>query len=472
MHQGRAPAIRHRVVWVSLVLYAALGLAGPAGCREGQRPSAASAMDPRTIPIDHIIVIYQENRSFDNLFGLFPGADGLASAKQAPPQVDKTGIPYDRLPKPINTSQRSPGPDPRFPANLPNAPFLIDAFVPPSQKTGDLVHRFYQEQLQIDGGRMDKFVAWSDAAGLVMGYYDGSKLPTWQLAQRFTLLDHFFHSAFGGSFLNHFWLVCACTPAWPEAPAALRAELDRAGAMTKDGAVTPDGFVVNTAFATYQPHPANVPADHLVPPQTLPTIGDRLSAAGVSWAWYSGGWNDALAGRPHPLFQFHHQAFAYFRQFGDGTAAKARSLRDEKDFLADIAADRLPAVAFVKPLGPDTEHPGYADLETGERHVADLVRRIEQSPAWSRSLVIITFDENGGFWDHVAPPRGDRWGPGTRVPAILVSPYARKGAVDHRTYETTSILRLIEWRWGLAPLGERDARAANLIDALNFAQHQ
>lgn len=375
--------------------------------------SRAEPLRPDQIPIDHIVVIYQENRSFDNVFGLFPSAEGLEGAKTTAVQTDKSGAPYRTLPQPIDTTRKPAGLDARFPPDLPNAPFAIDKFVPPDQKTGDLVHRFYQEQYQINGGRMDKFVAWSDAAGLVMGYYDGSRLPYWRLAQQYTLLDHFFHAAFGGSFLNHFWLVCACTPRWANAPADLVVRLDAQGIVVKDGAVTADGFVVNTAFASYAPHPASVEPDHLVPPQTMPTIADRLSQAGVRWAWYSGGWSDALAGKPHPLFQFHHQALAFFKQFGDGTTAKAEHLKDETQLIADIQNGRLPAVAFVKPLGPDNEHPGYADIASGQRHVVDLVRLIQQSSAWERTVIIITYDENGGFWDHVAPPKVDRWGPGT-----------------------------------------------------------
>src|SRR2546430_5858574 len=131
---------------------------------------AASAPEHRTTegaraPIDHIVVISQATRSFDNVFGLFPGADGLGNSRSAPPQVDRDGRVYRTLPQPIDTSRRPPAPDLRFPPDLPNAPFLIDWFVPPGERTGDLVHRFYQQQHQINGGRVDKFVAWSDAAG-------------------------------------------------------------------------------------------------------------------------------------------------------------------------------------------------------------------------------------------------------------------------------------------------------------------
>src|SRR5205823_11743384 len=122
------------------------------------------------------------------------------------------------------------------------------------------------------------------------------------------------------------------------------------GMMTKDGQVTPDGYAVNTSFSVNTPHPASVtdPAK-LLPNQTNPTIGDRLSQAGVSWAWYSGGWNDALAGNPAPLFQYHHQPFVYFATYADGTAAKAAHLKDEQAFLAALQNGTLPAVSFVKP---------------------------------------------------------------------------------------------------------------------------
>src|SRR5204863_3377275 len=128
----------------------------------------------------------------------------------------------------------------------------------------------------------------------------------------------------------------------------------------------------------------------------------------------------------------------------------------------------LPAVSFIKPLGSDNEHPGYANDLQGQQHVADLVNAVKNSPYWADSAIIITYDENGGFWDHVAPPSGDRWGPGTRVPAIIVSPYAKKGFVDHTQYDTTSILKLIESRWGLSPLTSRDAAANNMLNAFDF----
>ncbi|HEX4835341.1 MAG TPA: alkaline phosphatase family protein, partial [bacterium] len=286
------------------------------------RPTAGLPAGGPLNRVNHLIVVYQENWSFDALYGRFPGANGLATAGETIAQVDKDGHRYATLPQPLDTSKRPAAPDPRFPADLPVAPFNLAQFVQPDQVTGDLVHRFYQEQYQIDHGGMDRFVAWSDAAGLVMSYYDATNMPEGRLAQQYVLADNFFHAAFGGSLLNHFWLICACTPAWPDAPADMRAQLDAQGTLVKDGAITPDGYVVNTAFSVNHPHPPSITdPGRLVPLQDMPTIGDRLNERGISWAWYSGGWRDALAGHPDPLFQYHHQPFAYFAAYADGTAA-------------------------------------------------------------------------------------------------------------------------------------------------------
>jgi len=438
-----------------LTALAAVLLVVVAACATAQAPAPPPALSH----VDHVVVIYQENWSFDSLFGKFPGANGIASASPTSiAQTDKEGRPYPTLPPSMDTRRRPPVPDTRIPAALPVAPFDLAPYVPPTSRAGNPIHRFYQQQHQINGGRMDRFVAWTNVGGLVMSYYDATSMPLGLLAREFVLADNFFQAAFGGSFLNHMWLICACTPHWPQAPDDLRATLDARGFVVKDGEVTPDGYVVNTSFTVNTPHPARITdRHHLVPNLTLPTIGDRLDERGISWAWYAGGWTDALAGRPHAAFAYHHQPFAYFAKWADGTPAKARHLKDESDFLRDVASGRLPAVSFVKPLGTVNEHPGSSELLTGQQHMAELVRAVRASPLWPRTLIIITYDENGGRWDHVAPPVVDRWGPGTRVPAVLVSPLVKRGHVDHTRYDTTAILKLIEARWGLAPLGARDA---------------
>jgi phospholipase C len=301
-----------------------------------------------------------------------------------------------------------------------------------------------------------------------MGFYHTADVPLAAEARRYTLCDNFYHAAFGGSFLNHQWLIAARSPVFPGAPASAVAMLDAKGNLVTDGFVTPDGYAVNTAYSVNAPHPATAPAANLVPNQTYATIGDRLSDRGISWAWYSGGWNDALAGHPGSLFQFHHQPFIYFAKYADGTAAKKEHLKDEKDFFTAVQKGELPAVSFVKPYGTDNEHPGYTDLITGELHVKQLIDAIRQSPDWNNTAIIITYDENGGFWDHVAPPKVDRWGPGSRVPTLVISPFARRGYVDHHRYDTTSILALIERRWDLRPLTSRDANADPLSGAFDF----
>src|SRR5262249_6386825 len=150
-------------------------------------PSATATAAPDLRRIGHIVVIFQDNRSFDNLYGTFPRADNIANAGAAATQVDLQGRPYKELPPIMDVSSTGVVPDTRFPPNLPNAPFEIGTYVSPDQPTGDLVNRFYQEQQQIDGGRMDKFAAVSDAGGLVMGYYNFATLPLGDYAKRYVL---------------------------------------------------------------------------------------------------------------------------------------------------------------------------------------------------------------------------------------------------------------------------------------------
>jgi phospholipase C len=427
----------------------------------GSVASAARDTVPGIGKLKHIVVIYLENHSFDNLYGEFPNANGLSNAGNHATQVDRSGAPYTTLPQP---------PGKAFPRNLRNAPFNIEQYVPIRANTPDLVHRFYQEQEQIDGGRMDRFAVISDAKGLVMGFYHTKNLPLAAEAAKNTLCDNFFHGAFGGSFLNHIYLIAAEAPKFPNAPASMKAQVDSHGDMVKDGAVTPDGLVVNTSFTVNTPHPANVSRSTLIPNQTDPTIGDRLSEKNVSWAWYSGGWKNAIEGHPAKLFQFHHQPFAYYANYADGTQGRAQHLKDETEFISAARAGKLPQVSFVKPLGELNEHPGYANVLSGEEHTVELLNALRASPEWASTAVIITYDENGGFWDHVAPPRKDRWGPGSRVPTIVISPFAKHGFVDHTEYDTSSILALMEHRWGLRPLGTRDASANDMRNAFDFNQ--
>jgi len=437
---------------------AAIAGAALTGCHKDKKVTPGGISQ-----VNHVVVIYLENHSFDNLYGQFSGANGLSNATAAnTTPVDATGTAYTSLPAIPGTSA--------FPTNLANTYFNIDQYIPADQETPDVLHRYYQEQIQIDGGKMDKYSAYnSNSAGLSQGYYKTSLLPLLGMAQKYVLCDNFFHSAFGGSFLNHQWLIASASPVFPGAPASMVAKLNPDGSVATDGAVTPDGFVVNTSYSVNAPHPASAAVANLVPNQTNPTIGDRLNDKSISWAWYSGGWNDAIAGHPDPTFQFHHQPFAYYANYADGTQGRKDHLKDETDFVASAKAGTLPAVSFIKPLGINNEHPGYAALATGENHTLELINDVLNGPNGKDAVIIVTYDENGGFWDHVAPPKIDaKWGPGTRVPAIIISPFAKTATVDHTQYETVSILSFIEKRWGLAPLADRDKNANPLSNAFNF----
>ncbi len=509
------PCLGARSLAAALTLAA---LVAASGCAE--RPAK---IKPELSAVHNIVVIYAENRSFDNLYGRFPGADGLGNVTPANArQVDRDGKPLPTLPPVWNgLTQRgvTPAITQAMTASLPNAPFAIDDpegfSASRSVATRDLWHRFYENQMQIDGGKNDKFAAWADSGGLVMGHYakDPSTLPLWKIAQRYTLADNFFMSAFGGSFLNHQWLACACTPVYPNADKSPAAKL--ISAVEADGVtlkiapnsppsalsgppkfvnssnLTPDFYAVNTMQPPYQPS-GNPPAaggdprfadpsnPTTLPPQTQRHIGDALDDAGVSWAWYSGAWDAALAAsadrsarvingpdQSQPNFQPHHQPFNYFADLAPGTEKRKQHLLDAgvdgAKFIEAVDNGQLPQVAFYKPQGNLNEHAGYTDVESGDRHIADVIAHLERSPQWKNMVVIVTYDENGGFWDHVAPPKGDRFGPGTRIPAIIVSPFAKKSYVDHTQYDTTSILRFITRRYSLTPLSGLKTRDDELV---------
>jgi phospholipase C len=416
--------------------------------------------------LEHIVVIYLENRSFDSLFGFFPGANGQAQAKKAPLQVDQFGKPYQTLPAIMEGNNV----DSRFPTHLANQTFNIANYIKSDDKHPDLTHRFFIHQMQINAGRNDRFSQLSSANALTQGYYDVKDTAMWNYAKEFTLADNFFQAAFGGSFLNHQWLICACTPEYKEAPAELRQwKFDLAtGKPLNDPTVTQDGYAVNTIQPAYPPYDSNYATNRL-PPQYQATIGDRLSAKGVTWAWYAGGWDEAVAGnKSADLFQYHHQPFVYYANYAPDTPARAEHLLDRSRLLSDLQGKNFPQVAFYKPVGEKNEHPGYSTILAADQEIQEIVEAIRHSAIWANTAIIITADEYGGLWDHVAPPVIDRWGPGTRIPTIVISPYAKKGYVDHTEYNTTSILKLIETRFDLEPLTERDAKANSMLNAFKF----
>jgi phospholipase C len=532
--------------------------------------------------VKHFVVIYEENHSFDNLYGGWEGVRGLNRADAAhTTQVSQAGAPYEcLLQDDVNLTSPSPlaatctnTTGGAFTSAFRNQPFTIDQYIPasattcpppgafqangflngtglPGGCTRDLVHRYYQEQYQLNGGAQNRYTTGSDAVGLTQGVYDTRALPIYTYLHdkhhpRYVIGDAFFQSAFGGSFLNHQWLIAARTPIWTGAlndgsADDLHSVVDANGMPTSyplyqspvttglgdrqltascsPGAgrlPTPAGVVcgdyaVNTSQPPYQPYQPGTAVTRRLPAQSAPTIGDRLSAAGVDWAWYSGGWSNAngdVGGPgwtngtgplppnasstapcpdtaafttavwpncPDKLFQFHHQPFNYYASLAPGTAARAAHLRDEDEFL-DVAGQMknkcgIKPVSFIKPIGEENEHPGYASVNSGSTHLVDLLKAIEGGKCAKDTMVIVTYDEFGGQWDHVAPPgQGgasgphDIWGPGTRIPLLVLSPgLHHKFAVDRTKYDTTSILATLEQRYGLAPLATRDAEVNDL----------
>jgi len=486
------------------------GNAGQAPEKPAARPLTAPELDKALRDqVKTVVVIYAENRSFNNLFADFPGLEKPLSALSAADyqQRDRDGSVLPALPQTWGGVLQA-GPQSvdgvtypsavQFQENLLNAPFALKGpnaeDLPLSLVTRDLWHVFYQNQMQINGGKNDGFVAWGDSGGLVMGHYAQSRysLRLWDVAREFVLCDNFFQGAFGGSFLNHQYLISATAPTYPNAAqsvakaqiATLQSDdpgdprlkpLDTSPASAMAGppqfgpsALTPDGYAVNTLAPPYWPTWIRDPQNpdyskpdlpNVLVPQTHEHIGDKLSKKNIDWAWYAGAWQATLdqfkdsGGIPKiPNFQYHHQPFNYFKQQGpEHRAERDKRLRDgglgdeasTNRFFADAQAGKLPAVTFYKPQGNLNMHAGYADVASGDRHIVRALKVLQESPQWNNMVVVVTVDENGGWWDHVAPPKGDRWGPGTRVPALVVSPFARKGTVDHTVYDTASILRLI-----------------------------
>ena len=520
-------------------------------------PAAAHGNSDGGHQIKHLVVIYEENHSFDNLYGLWPGVNGQPNADwMHTVQVGIDGKPLSCLPQndvnltspaPLATKCTDTTTATAFSSAFANAPFNIDGYIAPTDVTcpkpgvfaangllkgdpkataggctRDLVHRFYQEQYQINGGQMNRYTVGSDAVGLTQGYYDTTQLPIYKYltapgAPKYMVADNFFQAAFGGSFLNHQWLIAGQTPVYANADHSggatdLHTVLGADGSPAnyplhpstglKDGALTVDvntdgtcksptttacgDYAINTIQPPYKPYSSATAAK--LPPLTSTNIGDRLSSANVDWAWYSGGWSNAdgdvgAAGWtnghgpacsdpqvlstavypncPDADFQFHHQPFNYFANYAPGTQARAAHLKDEAEFMDAASKGQLKAVSFVKPIGEENEHPGYASTPLGNSHLVDLIKAIMDGPDGKDTAIIVTYDEFGGQWDHVppttAPGVSDKWGPGTRVPALVISPRLARSGVDHTQYDTTSILSTIEHRYGLDPLGTRDA---------------
>jgi phospholipase C len=376
------------------------GLGMPAAVQAVEQQSAPA---PNT-PIKHFIVLMQENHSFDNYFGTYPGADGISSDTCMP--VDPTDIQNRACVSPFHLGARA-----------------IQA----------LNYTYDTHELQFRDGHMDGFIyafrkARKDGT-LTMGYYDEQDLPFyWNLADEYVLFDRFYSSAAGGRVKNHMYWVAA-----------------QPG--SRDDRIPPQGW------------------------GDIPTIFDRLQERGISWKFYVQNYDPKITFRNGVDGDRGAQVvrvplLAFSRYIDDPQLSS--HIVDLDEYFEDLHNGTLPAVAYIAPSGNSERPP--SSIAVGQRFVKNLLNALMQSDAWESSAFMLTYDTWGGWYDHVSPPRVDEDGYGFRVPALLVSPYARRGYVDNTSLDFTSILRFIEDNYGLQPMTDRDTRAKSIVGAFDFSQ--
>ena len=525
------------------LLIACLAIAGP-----------ACATPAATTPIEHVIVIVGENRTFDNLFATYTPPKGQTIANLLSKKiVNKDGMPGPRfgdavqrralglgaytptpelngvflnLPQPYAFGafgQQQGIPDMRFPADLPNGPFPITRHVSYGAHTGDPTHRFFQMWQQVDGGRNDLFVWVADTigpgasnafpitpgrtlqGGVAMGFYNmaAGDAPYFKtLAEQYAIADNYHQPVMGGTAANYLALATADVsyyteqgkPAMPpvrqiENPDARPgsnnwytedgyrggtyvqcADLGQPGVAGirdflrrlpypafNDGNCAPGTYyMVNNMDPAFTPlgEPLPLAPDKfLMPPLAMPHIGDVMTAGGVNWKWYSGGRNDGK--RTDKEYCGMCDTPTFFTSTMTGPD-KSR-LVDLMQFYADVKDEKsFPAVSVIAPYDSVSGHPGYAMQPSFDQLVQDVIERVRTNPAlWNNTAIFITFDEGGGYYDSGYVQFIDFFGDGTRVPLIAVSPYARRGQVDHTYYDHASISKFIERNWSLPPISAR-----------------
>jgi phospholipase C len=339
---------------------------------------AVSPVPPEAPGVAHVLILMQENHSFDNYFGTFPGADGL------PPGLSIEGYAPSHLPSAISR-------------NLPHSVEAVRAAV--------------------NGGKMDHFVA-VEGSPETLGYYDARDIPNyWSYARRFALADRFFSSFAGPTLPNHLFAVAAQSPS-----------VDRNLSRPPAG-----GF----DFAS---------------------LPEALEKAGVSWKCYVGEKDARQFDALNPLAGFRH------------STDSAPRLVSSRELFKDLRSGTLPSVAWIFPSMEESEHP-LTDVRIGMWYVTAVVNALMKSGSWQNTVLVVTWDEYGGFFDHVAPPTRNGAMLGPRVPALIVSPWARPGFIDHTEYDFTSILRFVEDRFGVSPLTELDWGATSIGAMLDSSTH-
>jgi phospholipase C len=407
-----------------------------AGCSQGR--SSSSALPPLGPgpsvslivhnPIEHVVVMIQENRSFDNFFATFPGADGTTWGLMKNPKGRELHI------------------------------HLIKA----SLDQDSLGHEHLSFRKEFDHGKMDGFDRVDrtlrhgvkvPAGKYPYRYTDPADIqPYWEIAHQYVLGDHMFSTQSSSSFTAHQDLIAGGTPIGDEGDNVIDFPTP-----PKWGCTAPPGTV--TSLIT--PHGRYLYDRGPFPCFTYPTLRDLLDAKGLPWLYFtntSGGyvWN----------------AFDAIKAVREGPEWKTNVITPDSEIFNAIKNGQLPAVSWLIPDYVDSDHPG-SPSDTGPSWIASVINAIGESPYWKSTVVIVVWDEWGGQYDHVPPPQLDGQGLGPRVPMLLVSAYARRtgrrtGYVSHTRYEFGSILKFIEDRWNLGRLGTSDVRANSLIDCLDF----
>ena len=366
------------------------------------------------VPIKHVVFIVKENHSFNNYFGLFPGATGATSCKVS----NGTTIPLAHM----------------------------------GDRVRDMGHEWNDAMIAVDGGKMDKFdlVAQGNFQGdyLACSQFQQQDIPNyWTYAQAFTLGDMMFSSLNGGSFPNHLYTVAASNET-----GVIFNPRNQLRGTNSWGCDAPPGTTVETISPTGQ-------VAYQFPCFTGTTLADALNQAGVSWKYYAPSSNQA---------GYVWSTLSSFSQIRNGNQWKTNVV-PYGQFLTDAAAGTLPAISWVVTLTYYSEHPPASSC-VGENYTVSEMNALMQGPDWNSTAVFIVWDDFGGFYDPVPPPAADTYGLGPRVPLLVISPYAKPGYLSHTPYEFSSVLKTVEEWFGLASLNGRDVTANDLSDAFDFAQ--
>ncbi len=404
------PVRRILIAMVFLLTSASLSIARPTGSQSEQEQV------PGIDKIKHIVWIIQENHSFDNYFGTFPGANGIP--------------PGTALPK------RPGGKQTVKPFHMPAGEPLVD-----------LEHSWESAHACYDNGRMDGFV-WAEGTPYTMGYYDSTDIPNyWEYAHAYTLCDRYFSSEMSGSSPNHVYTV-----------AAQSKELNNIGSLKYLEKVMDDDDGFNFASIVNRFTGKGITWKYYVETRPLPPDAAIINAH-LSDLAYPNPKNFTLW-NPMP-------GFKYIRD----NPKLMDHLVAETQFYNDLKDGKLPQVSWLIPDFQDSEHPPEP-IQQGMWYVTRLINAVMQSPYWKNTAIFLCWDDYGGFYDHVVPPEVDAYGYGPRVPMIVISPYAKQHYISHYTYDLTSVLKFIEDRWHLKNLTTRDGRANGMEDCFDFEAPQ